>query len=243
MRNLWRALASVPALALLLSLPAEAQFKKSQGPELEKLVPATVYLRIDLPCVYGKQGLIASWVEPVVNVAPSGVLPQSGEGWRGSSWTGTKRNLSWAFSPNDALKYEELEVDDDGSVVVHFEGLGSKQQKKNRGAAIKVVQAKTAADFKAALDLAFSSVPLQDEHPDWPEDVRKAVAEHRVIQGMTQDQATCIVGKPLSVETGEENGSKVETWQIRQPEWLGKKEKSSFASRLKFVDGKLVSVS
>jgi hypothetical protein len=230
-------------MAILLSFPAEAQLTKNHGPELEKTIAKTAYLRIDLPCVYGKQGLIASWVEPVVSVSPTGVMAQAEEGWSGSSWTGTKRSLSWAFGPNDALKYEELEIDKDGSVVLHFEGLGPKQQKKNRGAAIRIVQAKTAADFKAAFDFAFSSVPLQDEHPEWPEDVRRAVGEHRVIEGMTQDQAACVVGKPVDIEAGEENGNKVETWHIRQPEWMSKKEKSSFANKLKFTNGKLVGIS
>jgi hypothetical protein len=242
MRILWRTLACVPVMALALSLPAEAQLNKSQRAELEAVIAKTVYLKIDLPCIYGKQGLIASWVEPVVSVSPTGVLFEAGEGWRGSEWTGTKRTLSWFFAPNDALAYKELDVEKDGSVVLHFEGLGSKQQKKNREAAIHIVQARTTADFKAAVDLAFSSVPLQDNHPDWPADVRKAVGEHRVIEGMTQEQAACVVGKPLGVGAAEENGSKVEVWRLRVPEWMGKKERAGFADKLKFSDGKLVSM-
>jgi hypothetical protein len=75
------------------------------------------------------------------------------------------------------------------------------------------------------------------------------VGEHRVIEGMTQEQASCVVGKPIDVEGGEENGKKVETWHIRQDKgvWSGwstnRRQATSFASKLKFVDGKLAVIS
>jgi hypothetical protein len=274
MRTYWSVLASAPLLTALLLLPAEVRLTNNDRRELEKIIPKTVYLRIDLPCVYGKQmGALSfiAWVEPLVEVSPTGFATEQDPGWRGSVWTGTRRKTFWAFGPNDALKYGSLEIGKDDTIKLYFEGLGPKQLKKNQEAAVKektgasmsgtvakqlqkaavkLVKVKTAADFKAAFDRAFSPVPLQDEHPEWPEEIRKAVGEHRVIEGMTKDQVSCVVGKPTDIETGEENGNKVETWHIRQGKgvWSGwgmtdRKQATGFASKLKFVDDKLAVIS
>jgi hypothetical protein len=249
MRIHYPAFISASVLAVALTLPAQAQLTKNDRKELEKVIPKTVYLRIDLPCVYGKQGLIASWVEPMVDVSPTGVSVEQDEGWRGSAWTGTKRNLFYAFGPNDDLKYNSMDIGKDGAIVLYFEGLGPKKLKKNQEAAIRIVNAKAAADFKVAFDRAFSSGPLQDEHPDWPEDIRKAVGEHRVLEGMTKEQVSCIVGQPVDVEVSEEGGKNVETWHIRQEKgiWSGwttnRMEVSGSVSQIKFMDGKVAAIS
>lgn len=68
---------------------------------------------------------------------------------------------------------------------------------------------KTLADFKAAFDRAFSRVPLQDEFPEWPAEVRQAIAEHRLSDGMTKRQAYCVVGNPTEfrrVRAGRQEG-------------------------------------
>ncbi len=228
------------------ALPAAAQLSDKNRGELEKMVPTTAYLRIDLPVVHGKQGMIASWVEPMVDVSPAGVTVRDNTGWSGSAWTGTKRALFKGFGPNDAFKFKELKFDDkDGSIDVVFEGLGPKKLKKNKDAAVRIVQARNAGEFKAALELAFSAAPLQDAHPDWPEEIRKAIAERRVIEGMTAEQVSCVAAKPGTTETLEENGSKAEIWQIAPEKRVlpGRAPvKDAFASKLKFVDGRLASI-
>jgi len=236
------------AAALFVLPHAEAQLTKNDRAEVEKSIPPTVYLRIDLPCVYGKQGLIASWVEPMVEVSPTGVTVSQDEGWRGSVWTGTKRNMFWGFGPNDSLKYNSVEFAKDGTITVYFVGLGPKQLKKNQEAAVKLVSVKTIDDFKAAFNVAFSKAPLQDEHPEWPEEIRKAVGEHVVLAGMSKEQVTCVVGKPVDIEAGEEGGAKTEIWHIRQEKgvwsgWLSNKAtKTGEVSRVTFLDGKVTKI-
>jgi hypothetical protein len=71
------------------------------------------------------------------------------------------------------------------------------------------------ADFKAAFDQSFSRVPLQDEHPDWPADIRRAIASRQLIDGMTKRQAYCITGPPASFEQTAKDGKQIEVWRLK----------------------------
>jgi len=110
---------------------------------------------------------------------------------------------------------------------------------------IDFIQINSLDDFTRAFNQTFSKVPLQDEHPEWPSDVRGGIAEHKLVVGMTKDQAFDVVGTPLETKTEEENGVKVETWSLRQdagtigarrPE---KNMRTGFPALLKFTEGKL----
>jgi hypothetical protein len=100
-------------------------------------------------------------------------------------------------------------------------------------------------DFTTAFNRTFSKLPLQDEHPEWPAEVRKAIGERKVIAGMTEEQAFSVVGGPVKVTTAEEGGSNSETWFPRQDRGFvtswGQTEgtPTGFPARLKFTGGKL----
>ncbi len=48
---------------------------------------------------------------------------------------------------------------------------------------IKLVGIRNLDEFKKAFDLTFARVPLQDEHLDWPENIRKAIGERKIAKG------------------------------------------------------------
>jgi hypothetical protein len=98
-----------------------------------------------------------------------------------------------------------------------------------------------------AFNQTFSKVPLQDEHPEWPADVRTAIAEHRLIVGMIKEQAFEVVGTPLDVKIDDANGVHTEIWHPRQDKGQALNRRGNFEDlgstgfpvQLKFVDGKL----
>lgn len=238
---------AIGTAALFTCPPATAQLSRNDRARLEESIRQTVYLRIDLPCVYGKVGVIASWVQPMVYVSPTGVSISLDEGWTGGP-IGPKRHMLWGFGPNDPLKYTRMVIGTDGAVTLYLMGLEPKLLKRNLAAAINVVACKTPADFRAALDRAFSKVPLQDEHPDWSDAVRRAIGERILVAGMSREQVRCVTGSPIDIEAGEEGGAKIETWHIRQEKgvWAGvfqnKIIKAGAVSRVTFVDGKVIKI-
>jgi hypothetical protein len=225
---------------LLLVPVAYAQLSGQDLKQAKKMVAGTLYLRIDAPCRYGR----GSWglsVEPLLEVSPTGFNVE-----RRLSLPPTKSKVDsvyWGFSPNDAVSYGKISVEGD-TVQIWMEGLPPKDDE----VMIDFVQIKTLDDFKKAFDLTFSLAPLQDEHPEWPAETRRAIAERRVIAGMTKQQAFCVVGMPINLQTGEENGVKVETWFPRMDRGTvitfrkGKSARTGFPALIKFVDGKVSAI-
>ena len=215
---------------------AGAQLSGNDRKEAEAMVKGTFYLRINAPCRYGFPSM-GQLIEPLVEVSPNGheeSLPPD-----------LKKHLSiyWGFGPNDAVRYGKLVVK--GEVAnVWLEG----ERPKSYEVFVRFVQIKTLDDFKAAFNHTFSTVPLQDEHPEWPAEIRKDIAERRVVEGMTKTQAFAVVGKPTNIVSTTENGAEVETWFPRQengsviPLRKPKSAPTGFPAQLKFVDGKLVAI-
>jgi hypothetical protein len=212
-------------------------------------VPGTLYLRIDLPCYYYYPSAgaffsataisiarsFATQVEPIVQVSPLAVRVPSASPGRLSE------DVMWRFRPNDLVRYGKL-YNKGGSIDLSIESFPPNEHE----AIVTFVGLKTLADFKAAFDRTFSKVPLQDEHLEWSAEIRKAVAERRLVLGMTPEQAYRVTGNPVSVEKLEENGSKVEIWRLREKAKVGRDSKgktpAGFASALEtitFVDGNL----
>jgi len=217
---------------------ARAQLSGQDLKEAKKMVKGPLYLRLDAPCRYGARFGLS--VEPLLEVSPTESNVE-----RRLSLPGKLRveSVYWGFSPNDAVSWGALSVKGD-TVQVWMEGLPPNSVE----VIIDFVQIKNLDDFKKAFDLTFSRVPLQNEHPEWPEEIRRAIAEHRVIVGMTKQQAFCVVGMPINLQTGEEKGVKVETWFPRIDRGTiitGRKVKSTrtgFPAMIKFVDGKVTAI-
>ncbi len=224
----------LPALAGALAVLAgpaalHAQLTAADKQAAEKMMEGVLYLRLDAPCDYGRM------------VALLVVSPDGADASRriGDLSEENRDNVYWQFGPNAAIHHTVLRWGID-SVRVWAEGV----RRDRNEIMIDFTGLKTLEDFKKAFDRTFSKAPLQDAHPDWPPEVRKAVAERRLIEGMTKEQAASIVGTPASVETPVADGAEVEIWRPRQqngkqPIYRGVSTQTRFPAALTFRAGKL----
>jgi len=222
---------------LFAPLVVRAELSKEDREAAKRMIAGTLYLRLDVPLKY-VMGSFGWGPEAVLEVSPTGhdttrilSLPIKNP---------KKAKLNWVFYPNYSVRFGKLLFKGD-TVSVWAEGLSP----NNYEIMIDFIQINSLDDFTKAFNQIFSKVPLQDEHPEWPSDMRSGIAEHKLVVGMTKDQAFDVVGTPLETKTEEENGVKVETWSLRQdagtigarrPE---KNMRTGFPALLKFTDGKL----
>jgi hypothetical protein len=229
-------------LSLLgLPLALRAQLSGPERAKAQSMVAGTLYLRLDVPCRYGRGrfGIAASihHIESILEVSPdgSGVEHKLAMPPRHS-----RDSVFWGMSPNDAVRYGKLLYNGD-TVQVWMEGMAPDAYE----ILIDFIHIENLNDFTKAFNRTFSKVPLQDEHPEWPAEIRQAIAAHKVVVGMTVDQAYSVVGAPLKISNSEENGVKTEIWFPRQDRSVRTAESNTvdtptgFPARLKFVDGKL----
>jgi hypothetical protein len=226
---------------LFAPLVVRAELSKEDHAAAQKMISGTLYLRMDVPCRYGRGrfGIAAAihHVESLLEVSSTGysverklALPPKHK----------RDRVFWGFSPNDPVRYGKLLFKGD-TVQVWMEGVEPDAYEM----LLDFVHIGNMDDFLKAFNLTFSKVPLQDEHPEWPPDVRQAIAARKLVVGMTQDQAFCVVGKPLEVMSEEENGIRVESWRPRQDRAaremaLGETDTpTGFSVRLKFSGGRL----
>ncbi len=157
-----------------------------------------------LPCTYGRGrfGIAASihHLDSLLEVSPVGysverklALPPKNK----------RDKVFWGLSPNDPVRYGKLLYKED-AVQVWMEGEAPDAYEM----LIDFIHIKNLDDFTRAFNRTFSKVPLQDEHPEWPAEIRQAIAARKVIAGMTSEQAFSVVGAPLKITTMEENGEK-----------------------------------
>ena len=220
----------------LAPVPALAQLSSSDRNVAKTMTAGTLYLRIDVPCRYE----VGGWglgVSPLLEVSPTGwdvqrLLTERPERDR--------ETIYWGFGPNDAVRYGTLKYMG-ATVELWMEGMPP----NNFEVMLHFVNIKTLDDFKKAFDQTFSKVPLQHDHPEWPAEVRAAIASRKVIAGMTKEQAFCVVGTPLNAVSSEEGGKKVDTWFPRQERGTVitfrrfRSPRTEFPALLKFADNRL----
>jgi hypothetical protein len=234
---------TVFSILLVTASVAHAQLSGRDRNEIKKMAEGDLYLRNNVPCRYtaGGWGIGA---EVITEISPSGIdweknLTLIKEKKR----RGGVDIIYWGFGPNDLIRYGKLYFKGE-TIELWAEGA----KPKNTEIWLRFVQIKNLDDFKKAYDQILSRKPLQDEHPEWSDDIKKAITDHRVIEGMTKTQAFCIVGTPIGIETGEKDGKKTETWFPRQDTGAsgsyGKviSGETGFPISLQFVDGKLASI-
>lgn len=228
----------------LLAQPATAKLDRKERKSAEKMFGDRVYLRIDAPATKGRHPY-GVYYSPLVEVSPRGVNTDASQG-ASFSWYHASTTV-WQARINDPMELDELDWDDDeASVQVELEGTGSAN---GRDTVIRFVEIQSLADFQAAFERAFSRTPLQEEHPDWPEDIRTAIAERRLVNGMSKRQAHYVVGTPERIEKSTEEGVEVEVWTLprKGPEvgFFGFKQGDSGGApeSLRFENGQLVSAS
>lgn len=223
---------TVLVLALILSTNAGAQLGDSERQQIQRIFMGKLYLRVDAPCDYRR-------MVPMLEVSPT---ETNATAKVGEITEKDKPNLYWRFGPNDAIHRGTVRWGVNG-FRVWAEGVPPKRDE----VMVDFVQIKTMDDFKKALDLAFSPVPLHEAHPQWPPEIRKAIMERRLIEGMTKEQASCVIGTPASTQVAAAAGGEVEVWSPRQenglrPMFGNPNLRTGFPASLKFIDGKLADI-
>ncbi|MGA2634361.1 MAG: hypothetical protein ABSF16_09010 [Terracidiphilus sp.] len=230
-------------------LVARAQLSKEDHEAAKNTISGTLYLRVQAPQKYGV-GAWATYSESMLEASPTGVsadrkLAEPLKHLMRNGYHLKNEEVYWGFLANTPVSRCKL-VSEKGILVVWCE-----RTDLNVDLSVDFIEIKNLDDFTEAFNLAFSKVPLQNEHPEWPADVRAAIASGKLVVGMTAEQARIVVGAPLSITAGEENGAKTETWMLRQDvgEVLGWNTKhgahtklaaqTGFPIQVKFVDGRL----
>jgi hypothetical protein len=249
---LFRCMGGLVLALFCLSNFVHAQLSKEDHEAAEKMISGTLYLRLQAPQKYG-MGEWAPYSVSLLEASPTGItadrklaeplksLPRNGYHLK-------NEEVYWGFLANTAVNHCKL-VTEKGILVVWCD-----QVSPNVDLSVDFVDIKNLDDFTKAFNLAFSKVPLQDEHPDWPADVRAAIASGKLMEGMTPEQVRILVGAPLSVTAGDDNGVKTETWMLRQDPgqilgWnknsgahLKVAQQTGFPVSITFKDGKLVAI-
>lgn len=227
---------------LVFGSAVAAGVPKADKKKADKLFSGTVYMRIDAPSKKGRHPY-GIYYSPLVDVSPTGTNTESDEGLS-VGWYHAESTV-WKVRVNDQMELDELDwEDEEGTVEIQLEGAGASE---GRDTAIRFVNISSFADFEAAFNRAFSKQPLQDEHPDWPAEIKSAIARRQLTTGMSKRQAFYIVGTPEKVEKSTEGGKTIEVWTLRTQGaevgfWTFKAgEDPANAKTLRFEDGVLVS--
>jgi hypothetical protein len=208
-----------------MSSAAWAEVRGHDRREVTDMLYSPCYLRIHVPT--------NDAVDPFIEISPTGFSWDRlvGQAEQKAQRKGKASGVYFAFRPNDMVRWGKTSFDKD-KITVWFQGTRDELK-------VIFIQIETLDDFKKAYDHVFARIPLQDEHPDWPADVKSAIAERRLIQGMTKQQAACVVGVPLKVETVAEGGVAMEVWYPRQDTADRRTPQTGLPATLKFADGKL----
>ena len=237
-------------LLLLLCMPLalRAQLSKQDEQTAKGMVAGTLYLRLDVPL----RSEVGNWgigSAPLLEVSPtshdtSRLLAQETNSKEMTSTSRFKKRerINYVFYPNYPVHAGALKVNGD-EVNLMLEGF----KPINYEVTINFIQIKSLDDFTKAFNQTFSKVPLQNEHPEWPVEVRNAIADHRLVVGMTKEQAFDVVGTLLDIKPDDANGVHTEIWHPRQDKGQAIDRKghivdlgsTGFPVQLKFVDGKL----
>ncbi len=240
----------VIGVAMLIALLAPSALAELSGQDrdvIKEMTKGDLYLRSNLPCRY-RSGGWGIGAEVITEVSPTAIdwdrnLKLIEATTKGKKYRGVD-TVYWGFGPNDVIRYAKLYFKKDGVVELWGEGVKPKAVE----VWIRFVGINSRDDFKKAYDLILSQKPIQEDHPDWPAEIKKAIADRKVVEGMTKEQAFAVVGTPVGIEKSEDGGKKTETWIPRQDTGaLGSwgnvaSANTGFPSSLRFIDGKLAAI-
>jgi hypothetical protein len=200
------------ALCLLLlasAVPATAGVPKPERRQIrQRMAGTTLYLKVDAPCVTGRHPF-GVYYSPLVEVSPTGVNTEDRDGVAVGYYH--VDSAYWGIRVNDPVRLDDLEFDGD-TFEAEFNGV---QQAEDEVTVIKFTGINSYADFERAFDHVFATQPLQYLHDDWSDEVKTAIADRRLLEGMTKRQVYYITGAPESFERRDEDGVDVEVWKLR----------------------------
>jgi len=244
MRKRTLAMIAVAAVALALPNAAAAGVPKPERKQIrQKLAGTTLYLKVDAPCVTGRHPF-GVYYSPLVEVSPSGVNTEERNGL--SFGYGHVDSAYWGIRVNDPVELDDLEFDGD-TFEAEFVGL---KQAEDEQTVIKFTGINSYADFERAFEHVFATQPLQYLHDDWSDEIKTAIADRRLLEGMTRRQVYYVTGAPESFERRDEDGVEVEVWKLRASKgvrmgFFGMSSAgvpAGLPDELRFEDGALVNV-
>ncbi|MDA8016639.1 MAG: hypothetical protein MPN21_04250 [Thermoanaerobaculia bacterium] len=231
------------AVLSLVAVPADAELSKPDRKAVKKMLDGTLYMRIDAPYASGRHAW-GTYKRPLVEVSPEGSETNADYEVNASWWHAD--STYWGIRVNDSVELDEVDFDD-GEVEIELEGVGTAE---DEATVVKFVEIHSLDDFQAAFDQTFATVPLQDLHDDWPADIKQAIADRTLVDGMTKRQAYYVVGTPQQFQKSEENGVEIETWTVRTFRgtkmgfWRIKSDAPAGDSQvIRFEDGVLINAS
>ena len=203
-----RTLFTLALVALFAAQAATAELSRADQKKVNALTKGKFYLRLDAPCATGRHPY-GVYHRPLIEVSPEGantdIQNEVNVGWFHADST------DWSVRINDAVVVDSVDYDE-SDVEVEVEGT---DESDGRDTVVKLIHINTYADFEAAFKRVFSPVPLQDEHPDWPQEMRDAVRQRKLRDGMNKRQVFYVVGQPESVEKKTQGKVEVEIWTLR----------------------------
>ena len=226
----------------LFSTPLSAELTRDEKKEIKKILEdVTLYMRIDAPCSTGRHPY-GVYKKPLVEVSPEGTNMDTSETMNIGVFH--QDSTYWGIRINDPVELDEVDIDeDDFEVEIELEGVGPAEDVET---VIKMVNIASLEDFNKAFEHVFSRVPLQDLHDDWAADMKQAVADRRLVDGMNKRQVFYIVGAPVSYEKKEDDGKQIEIWNLRTDRGIKtgyftvRAQKSDLPATARFEDGQLV---
>lgn len=241
LRTIRLSICALMLAALVAPVALQAALPKSDRSAAKAMMSGTLYVRLDVPCATGRHPF-GTYKRPLVQVSPEGSDSEAEEGMTASWWHAD--STYWGIRINDPVKVEDIEWEEDEGIEIELEGVG---RAEDEGTVLLLVGVNSLADFEQAFENAFSKVPLQNEHDDWSSEVKDAIANRNLVDGMTKRQAFYVTGKPKSFEKTTEGGKEVEIWHLRQSRGMktgffvaqaGKE--TGLPSSIRFEDGVLV---
>jgi hypothetical protein len=252
MKNRWSAGVTLLSVLLLAPLSLRAQLSKEDHQAAQQMISGTLYLRVQAPQKYG-MGAWAPYSVSMLEASPEELnterkLAEPLKSIPRNSYHLKQEEVYWGYLANTPVNHCKLEWEK-GRNVAWCERVDP-----NTDLSVDFVDIKALGDFTKAFNLTFSKVPLQNEHPEWPSEIRESIAAGKLVVGMTVEQARIVVGAPLSASNGEDNGAKTETWLLRQDPgqvlgwnkkrgaWKKVSTQTGFPTSVTFKDGHLQSI-
>jgi len=237
-----RCLVLLAVSGLMLAPAAWAKLAKSDRKAAKQMLSGTLYMRLDAPSEIGTQPF-GIYYRPLVEISPDSTTTDADRGFSfGVYHAGSTR---WGISINDPVRLDELEFEGN-EVEIELDGMGPVSDEHT---VIKFIHISTLSDFERAFEQAFSRVPLQEEHDDWPAEIKEAIAQRKLQDGMTRRQVYYVTGAPERFEKSEEDGKEIEVWWLRQDKGMkfgffhhSTGEQTGLSQSIRFEDGVLVGV-
>ncbi len=233
-------LALLVVSCLMLPATAGAKLPKSDRKAAKQMLSGTLYMRLDAPSEIGTQPF-GIYYSPLVEISPDSTNTDADQGFSfGMYHAGSTR---WGIRINDPVRVDELEFEGN-EVEIELDGMGAVSDEHT---VIKFIHINTLADFERAFGQAFSRVPLQVEHDEWSPEIKEAIAQRKLLDGMTRRQVYYVTGAPEKFERSEEDGKEIEIWWLRQDKGMkfgffrhSTGEQTGMSGTIRFEDGILV---